>query len=195
MSKASDFHVRLPEAVSRRLVALAQERVVSRNVIIVSALEEYFGLVRGGSEGGGKGSSLTARAEEESVEGLRKELFELKRRMSALREDVEIVGELLSFFIFHWIGYTPRLEREERLTLAIEAKERHDRFLTLFAKKLALGELSLATVISRSEEFSRKKGSDPVSDEKHEEREKGVEVREEAMARAEQEAEVEEEVG
>lgn len=150
MKRSSDFHVRLPTEVSNRLVLLASERGVSRNVIILSALEEFLNVGQG------------AQAREDAVEGLRKDVFEVKRRVAALREDVEILGELLSFFIYHWIGYTPRLEKEERLTLAAEAKERHDRFLTLFAKKLALGEMSLATVISRSEEF-RKAHASPVT--------------------------------
>jgi hypothetical protein len=140
MKKSADFHVRLPGEVNNRLSLLASERGVSRNVVILSALEEFLSIGEG------------AKGREDTLESLRKEIFELKRRLSALREDVEIVGELLSFFIYHWIGYTPRLEREERLSLAAEAKERHDRFLTLFAKKLALGELSLATVMGRSEE-------------------------------------------
>ena len=153
MKRSSDFHVRLPAQISSRLTLLAGERGVSRNVVILSALEEFLNVGDG------------AHAREAAVEGLRKEVFEIKRRLSALREDVEIVGELLSFFIFHWIGYTPRLEKEERMSLAVEAKERHDRFLALFAKKLALGELSLATVMGRSE---------PDREEAHDGRGEGV---------------------
>jgi hypothetical protein len=139
MKQSSDFHLRLPAEVTNRLVLLASERGVSRNVLVISALEEFLNI----------GGGVSAR--EEVLESVRKEVFELKRRLVALREDVEIVGELLSFFIYHWIGYTPRLEREERLSLAAEARERHDRFLNLFAKKLSTGELSLATLFSRGE--------------------------------------------
>ena len=156
MKKGSDFHIRLPAEVSSRVSLLAQERRVSRSVIIISALEEFLNL------------GATAEEHSSTIEEVRKELFEVKRRVSALRGDVEIVAELVSFFIYHWIGYTPRLEKDERLSLAAEAKERHDRFLTLFAKKLALGELSLATVLSRAKEFEQSRGaganSDSVSD-------------------------------
>lgn len=140
MTKAADFHLRLTPEVTGRLNLLSQERGVSRNLIVQSALEEFLQL------SAGERSKVT------TLEELRKDLHEVRRRVIALREDVEIVGELLSFFIYHWIGYTPRLERNERLSLAVEAKERHDRFLSLFAKKLSTGELSLATVFSALDE-------------------------------------------
>lgn len=137
MKNALDFHIRLSAEISTRLNLLASERGVSRNTIVQSALEDFLQV--GSSK---KESAMT-------LEDLRKDLYEVKRRMVALREDVEIVGELLSFFIYHWIGYTPRLERDERLSLAVEAKERHDRFLNLFARKLSTGELSLAAVLGK----------------------------------------------
>jgi hypothetical protein len=146
MKRTSDFHVRMSGELSDRIALLANERGVSRNVVIVSAVEDFLNI--------GEGS----KAREQALEGLRKDVFEVKRRVSALREDVEILGELLSFFIYHWIGYTPKLEKEERLSLAAEAKERHDRFLSLFAKKLAVGDLALATIVTRSEEFKRARG-------------------------------------
>jgi hypothetical protein len=134
MKSALDFHIRLPAEIASRLSLLASERGVSRNLVVQSALEEFLQVGSGKKE-----NSMT-------LEDLRKDLYEVRRRVVALRGDVEIVGELLSFFIYHWIGYTPRLEREERLSLAAEAKERHDRFLNLFGRKLATGELSLAAV-------------------------------------------------
>lgn len=136
MKAGSDFHLRLPKEIASRLTLLATERGVSRNLVVQSALEEFLHV--GAAE---KDRGMT-------LEDLRKDIYEIKRRLVALREDVEIVGELLSFYIYHWIGYAPRLEQDERLSLAAEAKERHHRFLNLFSKKLATGELSLATVFS-----------------------------------------------
>jgi len=152
MTGSGELHVRVPAEIRDRVTLLANERGVSRNVVIVSALEEFLNIGEG------------AKGREQALEGLRKDVFEVKRRLSALREDVEILGELLSFFIYHWIGYTPKLEKEERLSLAAEAKERHERFLSLFAKKLALGELSLATIVNKSEEFRRARKEAKSSD-------------------------------
>lgn len=141
MKRGGDFHLRLSSEIAGRLSLLASERGVSRNLIVQSALEEFLQI------GGGEDKKKM------TIEDLRKDLYEVKRRLVALREDVEIVGELLSFYIYHWIGYTPRLEREERLSLAVEAKERHDRFLRLFAKQLATGEVSLAAVFGAGQKL------------------------------------------
>lgn len=130
-AEESEIHTRVPKEIQKKLKILAAERGVAQKWLIVSALESFLG---GGSE--------------DSLEAVRKDIFETNRRIKALRSDVEILGELLSFFIYHWIGYTPRLEKAERGALAAEAKERHQKFLSLFAKKLASGELSLAPIFS-----------------------------------------------
>jgi predicted DNA-binding protein len=137
MSEYKDFHIRIPVEVHTQLKLLATQRGVAQKWLMVTAIEEYLDV----GKAGGK---------HEEIDGLRSDLFELKRRVSALREDVEILGELLSFYIFHWIGYTPRLEKAERMSLAVEAKERHERFMALFAKKLSLGELSLANILGKA---------------------------------------------
>jgi predicted DNA-binding protein len=137
MSEYKDFHIRIPVEVHTQLKLLASQRGVAQKWLMVTAIEEYLDV----GKAGGK---------HEEIDGLRSDLFELKRRVSALREDVEILGELLSFYIFHWIGYTTRLEKAERMSLAVEAKERHERFMALFAKKLSLGELSLANILGKA---------------------------------------------
>ena len=133
----TDFHVRLTKDACKKLKDLAEERGVSQRRVIASAVDEYLS--------GGK---------EVDVDLLRKEIFELKRRLSALRGDVEILGELLSFYIYNWLGYMPKLEKAERTSLAVEAKERHKRFMEMFAKKVTLGELNVASVLTRSKPLS-----------------------------------------
>ncbi len=126
-----EIHTRIPKELQKKLKLIAAERGVAQKLLLVSALEHFLG---GGSE--------------DTLEGIRKDIYEVQRRMKALRNDVEILGELLSFFIYHWIGYTPRLEKTDRGAMAAEAKERHQKFLSLFAKKLANGDLSLAPIFS-----------------------------------------------
>lgn len=129
----SEIHTRIPKELQQKLKILATERGVAQKWLIVSALESFLG-----------GRS------DETLEDLRKDIFEVNRRVKALRSDVEILGELLSFFIYHWIGYTPRLDKAERGAIAAEAKERHQKFLAVFAKKLANGDSSLAPIFSGS---------------------------------------------
>ena len=129
MTTEKDYHVRIPIELDTKLQLLSLERGIAKKWLIVSALEDFLG--------GGKKSHSTE---------MKKEVYEVKRRLAALRGDVEILGELLSFFIFHWLGYTPRLEKAERATLAVEAKERHQKFMEMFLRKLKLGDLGLAGV-------------------------------------------------
>ncbi len=87
------------------------------------------------------------------------------RRITALRGDVEVLGELFSFYIFHWLGYTPRLDKAERVSLVAEAKERHEKFMRLFAKKLSAGELSLGALFIKSlEEVAQEEDDDGPMD-------------------------------
>ena len=128
--KAVNIHI--PDDLFKKLKVAAEQRGVAKKWMVVSAIEEFL-----------------AGSKEENAEPLRKQLSEVNNRLKALRGDVEILGELLSYFIFHWIGYTPRLEKAERASLVVEAKERHERFMTMFARKLALGELSLSAILAR----------------------------------------------
>jgi hypothetical protein len=148
MSGYKDFHVRIPNDVHTKLQLVSAERSIAQKWLIVSALEEYLS--------GGK---------EADTEALNRELQELKRRIAALRGDVEILGELVSFFIFHWLGYTPRLEKAERTSLAVEAKERHQRFMDMFVKKLKLGDLGLANVYAEMGRSLEKKDEGDEEDE------------------------------
>ena len=127
-------HIRLSNEMHEKLKMMAKGRGLSQNLIINSAVESFLDESMGG---GGKS------------EEVKKELFELKRRIIALKGDVEVLGELLSYFIYHWLGYTPKLEKAERVSLAAEAKERHQKFMEMFAKKLTIGDLSLAPVVAK----------------------------------------------
>ena len=132
MRRDKAVNVRISEELFKKFNVAAKQRGVAKKWMLVAAIEEFL-------EG----------SREENAEPLRKELSEVNNRLKALRGDVEILGELLSYFIFHWIGYTPRLEKAERASLVVEAKERHERFMTMFARKLALGELSLSAILAR----------------------------------------------
>jgi hypothetical protein len=116
---------------------MATNKGVAQKWLIVSAVKEFIGM------------ESDLRGEQYALNELRREVYDIKRRVSSLREDIELLGELLSFYIYHWIGYTPRLSKDERVSLAVEAKERHERFMALFAKKLSSGELSLGALLAR----------------------------------------------
>ncbi len=129
MKKDTNFHIRIPNEIYLKLRRLSADRGIAQKWLVVSALEEFLGAEK-----------------ELAADELKKELFEVKRRLTALRGDVEVLGELFSFYIFHWLGYTPRLDKAERVSLVAEAKERHEKFMRLFAKRLTAGELSMGSL-------------------------------------------------
>lgn len=75
MSEYKDFHIRIPVEVHTQLKLLASQRGVAQKWLMVTAIEEYLDV---GKTGG----------KHEEIDGLRSDLFELKRRVGALREDV-----------------------------------------------------------------------------------------------------------
>lgn len=140
---SGDFHIRIPPDLFTKLKIYSQDKAVAQKWVVVTALEEFFG--------GGKEAEITE---------LCREVHELKRRVSALRGDVEILGELLSFYIYHWLGYTPKLDKSERASLAVEAKERHQKFMDMFAKKLRVGDLGLGEVYTNIGRVLEEEGAD-----------------------------------
>lgn len=134
MSKFTDIHIRLPKDVSDQLTQLSMQRKLSKRQLAVAAIEQF----------------LIKDAQTDS-ERVLQEVFEVKRRIIGLRGEVEILGELLSFYIYNWLGYTPRLESQERKVLSIEAKQRHSRFMTLFAKRIKSGESTLVAALGTTE--------------------------------------------
>ncbi len=134
MTKSTDIHLRLPKEISDQLTLLSNQRRLSKRQLVVSAVEQF----------------LTNQSQGDS-ERVLKEVYEVKRRVIGLRGEVEILGELVSFYIYNWLGYTPRLDAHERRILSVEARQRHSRFMTLFAKRIKSGESSLMAALGSAE--------------------------------------------
>ena len=72
------------------------------------------------------------------------------QQIASVRKDVKLLGELLSFFVFQWLCYTPPLPEETRAAMVSEATIRHKRFLQILATKLARGEITLGDIFAES---------------------------------------------
>ena len=75
----------------------------------------------------------------------------LEKRMKSLQSDVEIVAELISFYVYQWLCYTSPIPDGQRGAVMAEGRERHKKFLELLGTRLAKGESSLALILDRSE--------------------------------------------
>lgn len=134
MTSNTDIHLRLPKDLSDQLGLLAAQRGLSKRKLVVSAIEQFL-----------------ANHSQGDNERVLKEVYEVKRRIIGLRGEVEILGELVSFYIYNWLGYTPRLDEHERRILSVEARQRHSRFMTMFAKRIKSGESSLMAALGSTE--------------------------------------------
>ena len=53
-----------------------------------------------------------------------------------LKVDVEIIAEMLSFFVMHYFCYTPELPESQKKALLLSGKTRHEKFMELLAKRM-----------------------------------------------------------
>lgn len=125
-----EIHIRLPADVYDALQDLVSARQVNVSSVVRSALEDYF-----------------ARTELEGIDAVLERLGTVESRIRSLRLDIEMVAELISFFIYHWFCYTPAVPNSEKRTLALEAQARHQKFLAQLVKRLRQGEFSLKDVL------------------------------------------------
>ena len=135
--KYSRRNLRLPTESLNRVEELAIKKRVSVNTLIASAIELYLG-------------------EKDDTTKNNPYLLSLSRTLKSLKFDVELVGELVSYFTFHWFCYTPEIPESQKKALWIEGKKRHETFLKLLSNKLHKGgsALSLLSPYETPEEES-----------------------------------------
>ena len=131
----SRINLRIPKEDLKRIKEVAALRSVTINSLIASAVGYY----------------LEERHEQKGNEAY---LLSLKRELKALKMDMELIGEMISFFVFHWFCYTPDLMEPHKKALLIDGKRRHERFLELLSKKVQKGDLSFSILSVFSEDES-----------------------------------------
>ncbi|HMO19134.1 MAG TPA: hypothetical protein PKA63_12645 [Oligoflexia bacterium] len=63
-------------------------------------------------------------------------IIKLSHNQKNLKVDVEIIAEMLSFFVMHYFCYTPELPESQKKALLLSGKTRHDKFMELLAKRM-----------------------------------------------------------
>ena len=134
MEKKRKFTVKLPQALFRQMETIA----LRRNVSITAAIEGVL------NEGLKDDDSSAAANLDRRIGGLEK-------RMKSLQSDLEIVAELISFYVYQWLCYTSPIPEGQRGAVMAEGRERHKKFLELLGTRLAKGESSLAVILDRAE--------------------------------------------
>lgn len=125
-----------------RMKEIAKMRRQSLNGLFLSAVEVYL------TEGGGKSTSDQY-------------ILSLAKKLSNLKVDVEIVGEMLSFFALHFFCYTPELPESQRRALKIDGKKRHAKFIELLAKRIQTKDSGLLNIANQPFVDSETHDSEP----------------------------------
>jgi hypothetical protein len=73
---------------------------------------------------------------------------DVETQIKELRYELGSLGELVSFFIYQWLCYTPPVADEIRAQVTADAKPRHKRFLQIVSAKIARSKITLADLLS-----------------------------------------------
>jgi hypothetical protein len=108
---------RISKQLLNGLKEVAAIRRVSLNSLFLSAIEFYL------NDGREKGTSDQY-------------ILKLSQNQKNLKVDVEIIAEMLSFFVMHYFCYTPELPESQKKALLLSGKTRHEKFMELLAKRM-----------------------------------------------------------
>lgn len=111
------YNLRVPKDKLKQLKEVSLLRRVSLNSLILSAIEYYL------DDG-------------KTKENENKLLSSLSINQKNLKVDVEIIAEMLSFFVMHYFCYTPEMPESQKKALFISGKNRHNKFMELLKKRL-----------------------------------------------------------
>ena len=131
------INFRIPKEQLNRIKEVALIRRISLNTLFLSAIEFYI------TDGREKGSS-------------EKYILSLSQNQKNLKVDVEIIAEMLSFFVMHYFCYTPEMPESQKKALLISGKTRHTKFIELLAKRIQTKGSPFAKFLESSEDQERK---------------------------------------
>lgn len=132
--KYRQLHVQVSEEMYKTLKTFSQHRNTTIASVARSALQQFI--------------------EAKNIEGIDAVLERLAladRKSKGIRRDIENLGELVSFYVYHWFCYTPAMPEQFRQIRAVEGRERHQKFLEQLNKKISRGNFSLNEVKEETE--------------------------------------------
>lgn len=86
-------------------------------------------------------------ADEGSVTELRRSIATMVVNQKALKTELEMFGEMFSFYVLQWFCYAPVLPESQKGTILASAKLRHDKFIEQLQKRLLAGNSSISEVV------------------------------------------------
>lgn len=124
MTSRTRMNVYFDPALLKQVEALALRRNISKSAIVEAAVASF----------------LSGDTSEKLEAAMSRRLDRLGRQVSALDEDVAVLGETLALFVRYWLIVTPPLSDNAQASARAKGAERFDGFLQSLGKRLATGD-------------------------------------------------------
>ena len=73
-------------------------------------------------------------------------MMSLLGRFKKFQQDLELIGEMISFYVLHWFCYNSDIPEEKKRAVFIEGKKKHEKFMELLNERICTGQLSFLSV-------------------------------------------------
>ena len=111
------FHI--PKPLLQAVREVAATRRVSLSAILVDSVKVYLEQLVGGDSSGKVASDLGR----------------IDRRVKNLAIDVEVLGELMALYVYHWFCHQTPIAESQRKAVGVEGRKRFERFLELVKER------------------------------------------------------------
>lgn len=105
----------IPKQLMQAVREIAVVRRISLTSVLVESIKTYVEGVVGTESDGRLGSDLGR----------------IDRRVRNIAIDVEVLGEMMALYVYHWLCHQNSLPESQRKAASIEGRERYEKFLEL----------------------------------------------------------------
>lgn len=93
-------------------------------------------------------------------------MMTLLGRFKKFQQDLELLGEMVSFYILQWFCYNSEIPEEKKRAVFFEGKKKHEKFMELLNERIRAGQLSFPPIKSDSNDKDGSKNSDNLNSNK-----------------------------
>ena len=124
MTKRTRMNVYFDPALLKQVEALALRRNVSKSAVIEAAVASFMS------------GDTTERLEA----AMSRRLDRIGRQIDILDEDLAVLGETVSLFVYFWLAATPPQPESAQASARAKGAERFEGFMQTLGKRLATGD-------------------------------------------------------
>ena len=124
MTTRTRMNVYFDPALLKQIEALSLRRKVSKSAIVEAAVASF----------------LSGDTSEKLEAAMSRRLDKLGRQIDGLDEDLAVLGETVSLFVYFWLAATPPQPESAQASARAKGAERFEGFMQTLGKRLATGD-------------------------------------------------------